>query len=692
MFRVDRHRCRKADALPITTVSPQSYGSDRNSVLQETPNYPRALLCGTVWSRLTRPKRPLAQGLPIVGDSLVYKSFFGLKKNPFNVNPDPSYLYLTPQTGRTLEELTYGIETRKGLMLLTGEAGTGKTTLINHLLHWLEHQRARTAFIFNSHLDSEQLFDFIFSEFEIPVTPQAKSNPLLVFNDWLLARYRARDLVVLIVDEGQGLPIHVLEEIRLLSNMELPNEKLLQIILVGQPELEAKLRRPDLRQLQQRIGLRCKTSPLTLEEVAGYIESRLHTAGASSNSIFEPEAIEAVHSYSGGIPRVINLLCENALINAYAEHSNIIPAALVAEAARDLQFDVFRPVAPRLRTVDSAADVSDLHAILSKIKADADAWQEKYEKPKGTPYLVNAQKAVINHQGDAFSVGDTQPAADERTATVTVSRLPEGQYAMNRTRVWKRAAAGNSFSSNVASARARKAVASLRTSLEPAVRSIRKYDLEAKLRLYTHLVRIHGVEPTLRSIKKWQLEAKIRTSAKHFHAHGIKPAIRSLRKLGLDNRSKRDAKTVQTAAGPRLTGAGTELRSAVHAARDGATPAVGSVRIWWNRNFNEHVYGKTLVLAFLACSLLTLTVLNINPAQGSQHPVRIIIACLGILLCGLMLAAITPILTRARHKLRNDFSRSLAKTLHWLRAPIAPIPPRALSSVAGKMHPQQTRR
>ena len=335
----------------------------------------------------------------------MYKHFFGLKKNPFNVNPDPSYLYLTPQTRRTLDELTYGIESRKGLMLLTGEAGTGKTTLVNHLLHWLGHQRARTAFIFNSHLDSEQLFDFIFSEFEIPITPQVKANPLLAFNDWLLARYRAHDLVVLIVDEGQGLPVHVLEEIRLLSNMELPNEKLLQIILVGQPELETKLRRPDLRQLQQRIGLRCRTAQLTLEEVAGYIENRLHTAGSNSDLVFEPEAVEAVHSYSGGIPRVINLLCENALINAYVEHTKVIPAALVAEAARELQFDVFRPVPPRLRTISPPADVPDLHSILAKIKADADSW---HEKPRATPYLVSAQKAAINHQGDAFSAGEVE--------------------------------------------------------------------------------------------------------------------------------------------------------------------------------------------------------------------------------------------------------------------------------------------
>src|ERR1700681_1193364 len=396
------------------------------------------------------PHVPWPEGYPIVGDPLVYKHFFGLKKNPFNVTPDPSYLYLTPQTRRTLDELTYGIENRKGLMLLTGEAGTGKTTLVNHLLLWLEHQRARTAFIFNSHLDSEQLFDFIFSEFEIPVTAQAKANPLLAFNDWVLARYRARDLVVLILDEGQGLPNHVLEEIRLLSNMELPNEKLLQIILVGQPELEAKLRRPDLRQLQQRIGLRCRTAPLTLEEVAGYIENRLHTAGSSSDLVFEAEAVEAVHGYSGGIPRVINLLCENALINAYVEQTKVIPAALVAEAARDLQFDVFRPVAPRLRTISPPTDVSDLHSILAKIKADADAWQEK---PRATPYLVTAPKCVINHQGDAFSAGkaETKKTWIHPSATST---LPDPACATARVGVWKRAPAGNFFPAKLASASA----------------------------------------------------------------------------------------------------------------------------------------------------------------------------------------------------------------------------------------------
>jgi general secretion pathway protein A len=615
----------------------------------------------------------------------VYKRFFGLKKNPFNVNPDPSYLYLTPQTRRTLDELTYGIESRKGLMLLTGEAGTGKTTLVNHLLHWLEHQHARTAFIFNSHLDSEQLFDFIFSEFEIPITPQAKANPLLAFNDWLLARFRAHDLVVLIVDEGQGLPIHVLEEIRLLSNMELPNEKLLQIILVGQPELDAKLRRPDLRQLQQRISLRCRTAPLTLEEVAGYIESRLHTAGSSSDLVFEPEAVEAVHSYSGGIPRVINLLCENALINAYVEHTKVIPAALVAEAARELQFDVFRPVAPRVRAISAPSEAPDLHSILAKIKADADAWQEK---PRATPYLVSAQKAVINHQGDAFSARDA--ATSETRPNIPVSSaFPGPQYPAARLRVWKRNSSRNLFSANLTSERWLRAISNLRSSLEPAIGSIRKYNFEGKLRLYTKLARIHGFEPTLRSIRNLELETRIRRNAKRVQVHGIEPAVRSLRRLDLDHRLRNYAKTVRNVTKPRLArilkAIGAEARAAMRSARNGAAPLLESLRLWWGRNFNEETYGKTLIASVVAFGLLIEILLRMNPAQASQHPGRIIIRFIGILLCGLCLTAGVSILLRARHKMRTDTSELLTRALRWLRAPISPIQTRALSSVAGKI-------
>ncbi len=190
----------------------------------------------------------------------MYKSFYGLKENPFNVNPDPRFLFLTKQIEEALTGLMYGIQTRKGFITLTGEVGTGKTTLINRLLDWLHHRRARTAFLFNSRMNSSQLFDFILAEFDIPCESKSKSQQLLKLNHWLLERYRDGETVVLIIDEAQNLTYPVLEEIRLLTNLETSTEKLLQIVLSGQPELEEKLKLPQLRQLRQRIMLRCPKS------------------------------------------------------------------------------------------------------------------------------------------------------------------------------------------------------------------------------------------------------------------------------------------------------------------------------------------------------------------------------------------------------------------------------------------------
>src|SRR5258707_10287065 len=273
----------------------------------------------------------------------MYKNFFGLRENPFNVNPDPRFLYLSPQTQKALDELTYGIQNRKGLILLTGEVGTGKTTLINHLLDWLRQWKMPTAFIFNSHLSANHLFDFILNDFGIPTDFKLKGNMLLQLNQWLIERFRTGCTPVLIVDEAQGLSLELLEEIRLLLNLETASEKLLQIVLVGQPELEDKLRRPQMRQLRQRISLRCSTSSLTLAEAHGYIADRLRIAGAERGSIFTSESVKAAHFYSRGIPRVMNLLCERALINAYVEHLNPVPPQMVEEAARDFLMDEFHP-------------------------------------------------------------------------------------------------------------------------------------------------------------------------------------------------------------------------------------------------------------------------------------------------------------------------------------------------------------
>jgi general secretion pathway protein A len=274
----------------------------------------------------------------------MYQKFFGLRESPFNVNPDPRYLFLTRQIQESLAGLTYGIQNRKGFILLTGEVGTGKTTLLNRLLDWLHGQRVATAYIFNSRLDEKQLFDFIMAEFEIPCESREKSQVLMHLNQWLLERYRAGETAVLIVDEAQNLSTDVLEEIRLLTNLETSTEKLLQIVLTGQPELEEKLKLPQLRQLRQRITLRCRTSPLSLEETFGYIAERLRIAGANGAPIFSKESIQMAHRYSYGIPRVVNLLCEHSLINAYVDGIRPVPAQIVEEVAREFQLDEIAPI------------------------------------------------------------------------------------------------------------------------------------------------------------------------------------------------------------------------------------------------------------------------------------------------------------------------------------------------------------
>jgi general secretion pathway protein A len=304
----------------------------------------------------------------------MYQKFFGLRESPFNVNPDPRYLYLTKQIQEALAGLTYGIQNRKGFILLTGEVGTGKTTLLNRLLDWLRGQRVATAYIFNSRLDVTQLFDFIMAEFDIPCESREKSQVLLRLNQWLLDRYRAGETAVLIVDEAQNLTPEVLEEIRLLTNLETSTEKLLQIVLTGQPELEEKLKMPQLRQLRQRITLRCRTAPLSIEETFGYIAERLRIAGANGEPVFSKEAIQTVHMYSRGIPRVVNLLCEHSLINAYVDSLRPVSAQMVEEVAREFQLDEIAPIAPpgysahAQQTAHTQALLENLDELLGRLR------------------------------------------------------------------------------------------------------------------------------------------------------------------------------------------------------------------------------------------------------------------------------------------------------------------------------------
>jgi type II secretory pathway predicted ATPase ExeA len=306
----------------------------------------------------------------------MYKRFFELKENPFNVSPDPRYLFVTKQIEETLSSLMYGIQTRKGIIALAGEVGTGKTTLVNRLLDWLHHNAARTAFLFNSRMNSTQLFDLVLAEFDIHCESSSKSRQLIKLNQWLVERYRAGETCVLIIDEAQNLTFPVLEEIRMLTNLETSTEKLLQIVLSGQPEFEEKLNLPQLRQLRQRIMIRCKTGPLTKEETHAYILERLKTAGAVADRqpIFSPAAREAIHQFSRGVPRVVNLLCEHALINAYVEHQRPIQPKIIEEVAREFQLDVVEPTASpeSLRTsaelYNSEAFIQNLGEVLSRFR------------------------------------------------------------------------------------------------------------------------------------------------------------------------------------------------------------------------------------------------------------------------------------------------------------------------------------
>ena len=278
----------------------------------------------------------------------MYKEFFGLRANPFNVNPDPRYLFLTHHTEEALACLTYGIQSRKGFVLLTGEVGTGKTTLINKLQEWLRLQQVATAFIFNSRMNTAQFLDYMMADFGIPCDSKAKSQILLQFYNWLLDRYRAGEAAVLIVDEAQNLGDEVLEEIRMLTNLETHTEKLLQIVLVGQPELEQKLKQPKLRQLRQRLTLRAKTHPLTLEETKAYIRQRLRVAGSDGQQIFDPESVVLIHRYANGIPRIINLLCEHCLVSAFVDQQKVILPAVVDAVAQE--FDLVEGMAAEAMT------------------------------------------------------------------------------------------------------------------------------------------------------------------------------------------------------------------------------------------------------------------------------------------------------------------------------------------------------
>ena len=268
----------------------------------------------------------------------MYNNFFKLKVSPFGTSPDPRFLYMMPHTREALACLEYGISARKGFTVLTGEVGTGKTTLLRRALGSFHNRKVSTAFVFNPRLEVLDFLEFVLTDFGIVPSARTKSGMLLQLNRWLIERYRMEETCVVVVDEAQNLSWDLLEEIRLLTNLETSSEKLLQIVLSGQPELEEKLRHPSVRQLRQRVALWCRTQALTAQQTQAYIAERLRIAGATY-PIFLPEALDLVHRYSRGIPRIINLLCEHSLISAYVEQMQHVSPEMIEAVAIELELE-----------------------------------------------------------------------------------------------------------------------------------------------------------------------------------------------------------------------------------------------------------------------------------------------------------------------------------------------------------------
>ena len=343
----------------------------------------------------------------------IYCGHFGLTREPFNITPDPNFLYMSVSHREALAQLVYGIKARRGFVVLTGEVGTGKTTMIQCLLDEL-NSTTKTALIFNMVVSPKDLLRYVCEKFGL-VSHQESLKEIhdyvSLLERFLLESYRKGENVALIIDEAQNLSTEVLENVRLLSNFETAQDKLLQILLVGQPELGARLNASELRQIKQRVALRHHLTPLSYTDCEKYIAKRLEIAGGNI-SLFGPKAIEAVHKYSGGIPRLVNIICDNALLTVYALRKDKVEAGMIAEVAQDLQLTV-SPVFPT-----KTADLNVERAI-SLIPKNKDSGPSDVAAPK-PERNVTAAGSPSKTQPDSLHI--ISNVSDHATATVVYSR------------------------------------------------------------------------------------------------------------------------------------------------------------------------------------------------------------------------------------------------------------------------------
>jgi general secretion pathway protein A len=271
----------------------------------------------------------------------MYEPFYGLNARPFDLTPDPRYLFLTPMHREALAHLEYGLSGRKGIVVLIGEVGTGKTTLVRAAIDHVRASAVRCAHLSNPTLTRPEFYHLLAVEFELsPEAGRSKAQFLVELKKLVEDQHQKAAVTALIVDEAQSLPFELLEEIRLLANLENDTDKLLQVILVGQPELADRLNEPALRQLKQRIALRCALGPMKLSETAAYIAGRIRIAGGDAAGLFSREAVVEIHERARGIPRLVSVICDNALVTGFAAGARRVNHQIVLEVCRD--FDVSR--------------------------------------------------------------------------------------------------------------------------------------------------------------------------------------------------------------------------------------------------------------------------------------------------------------------------------------------------------------
>ena len=342
----------------------------------------------------------------------MYESFFKLRSKPFDLLPDPRFIYLSRSYKKAMTYLDYGIRERSGFILLTGEVGSGKTTLIRDLLD-KSYERVVLSKIFNTRVTSEQLLSMINDDFGLDVQGKDKITMIRDLNVFLIDQYAAGNQPILIIDEAQNLSSDLLEEVRMLSNLEASSSKLMQIILVGQPELRTILAAPELRQLRQRININCHLQALSREEVEQYISHRLEIAGNATAVHFEVESLDAIFRYSRGIPRLINIICDFLMFLAFAEEATVLTVDMVSDVIGDLDFENYHWLegadsdTQHSSGFSSVVDNPDVEKELQRILADTMRLIKSIEHDIASPLqsalnsqnssLVSFQTAVASH-------------------------------------------------------------------------------------------------------------------------------------------------------------------------------------------------------------------------------------------------------------------------------------------------------